>query len=246
MTKRPAFFPDFNRIGVDDSQSFEFVWNPGFAPSQKQKNVKALHEAICKGRPDCRPLEVSSKSTEPIGCMLSAMNLSFTDSEGQKCTVESVFQASKVFANGGPFPERYASPPRDVRIFLKENCFGPLTGFEYEGIGWDLNPTRAFYDWVYLNALRENCRSNEDFAWRLNEFDCFTDIEFNPKKSLNCQAYAVALYLSFEKAGFLDEALAGKEAFLEFHPNEIVKLGTGINRKAGMEEPMQGGLFDSF
>ena len=45
-------------------------------------------------------------------------------------------------------------------------------------------------------------------------YDAFTDIEFNPKKSINCQAQAAAVYVSLEKQGLLLEALKSKEAFL--------------------------------
>ena len=30
MTVRPAFFPSYEGVGVDDTQSFEFMLNPGF------------------------------------------------------------------------------------------------------------------------------------------------------------------------------------------------------------------------
>lgn len=236
MTKRPAFFPNFKKVGVDED-AFEFDWSLGFALSQKRKNVKALHDAIRKSCPDRHPLEISSKSDNGIGYGLSAMNLSFTDSGGQKCTVESVFQASKVFKNGGPFPDHYAQNPRDVRAFIKEQDRGELTGFEYEGIGWDLHPTRAFYDWIYLNALKD--AANRNLVDGLAEFDCFTDIEFNPQKSLNCQAYAVALYRSFERAGVLEKALASKEFFLKMHPDDTLKGGVGMNKKVEREKQQE-------
>ena len=41
------------------------------------------------------------------------------------------------------------------------------------------------------------------------------NIEFNPQKSLNCQARAVAVYVSLRKQGLLEEALKNKESFLE-------------------------------
>ena len=45
-------------------------------------------------------------------------------------------------------------------------------------------------------------------------YQCFTDIEFNPKRSVNCQAHAVALYLSLCKLNLLEEALESPESFL--------------------------------
>ena len=45
------------------------------------------------------------------------------------------------------------------------------------------------------------------------EYDAFTDIAFNPQKSINCQAEAAAIYVSLKKQGLLEEALKDKENF---------------------------------
>ena len=217
MTSRPAFFPKFESIGVNDTESFDFAWNPGFAFSQKQKNVIALHSAILFRHPRCRPLEVSSKSLDEIGVRLSAFNLSIPF-RGVLCSVESIFQASKVFESSGPFPDLYSHDSREVRNFVRGNTRGALVAFEANGVRWALNPTRAFYDWIYIKALVRN----PELAEAVLGFDCFTDIEFNPQKSLNCQAYAVALYCSLAHANALEEALSDKEAFLKFHPQDVL------------------------
>ncbi|MDU2710620.1 MAG: hypothetical protein E7C34_02355 [Veillonella sp.] len=52
-----------------------------------------------------------------------------------------------------------------------------------------------------------------DLGDKLIEFDVFTDIEFNPKKSLNCQAEAVAIYVSLRKQEMINMALKDKENF---------------------------------
>ncbi len=226
MTSRPAFFPILRKVGVEDTRAFEFVWNPGFAFSQKQKNVRALHEAIRAANPNFHPLEISSKSFDEVGVRLSAFNLSI-EYRGVPCTVESIFQASKVFEASGPFPELYSHDSREVRTYVRENAKGKLIAFEANGTRWGLNPTRAFYDWIYIKTLVKN----PTLAEAVEEYNCFTDIEFNPKKSLNCQAYAVALYLSLKKVGVLEEALSSKESFLKYHPADIVKVGAGINTK---------------
>ena len=43
---------------------------------------------------------------------------------------------------------------------------------------------------IYINALIQNYGMSLD----LHLYDWFTDIEFNPKKSVNCQARSVAIY----------------------------------------------------
>ena len=45
--------------------------------------------------------------------------------------------------------------------------------------------------------------------------DAFTDIEFNPEKSFNCQARSCALYVALLKAGILRDAMTDPESFVE-------------------------------
>ena len=78
MAKRPCYRPLENYVGYRTVDSAEFKWNPGFAFSQKQKNVVALHDAIHRIDPAAKVLEISSKSLQPLGVSLSAFNLKFT------------------------------------------------------------------------------------------------------------------------------------------------------------------------
>lgn len=59
----------------------------------------------------------------------------------------------------------------------------------------------AFYDWLYLNALLEH----PDLAEPLLRYDGFTDIEFNPEKSLSTQTRSAAMYVALARAGLLDK-----------------------------------------
>ena len=54
---------------------------------------------------------------------------------------------------------------------------------------------------LYINALAENSQLTEEIM----EFDAFTDIEFNPNKSLNCQARAAALFVAMKKLDRLNQ-----------------------------------------
>ena len=214
MASRPAYFPNLDAIGVE-TRFFDFEWHPGFAPSQKKKNVEGLHAAITACHPGSRPLEISSKSLVPEGVALSAFNLKLPIG-GVPCTVESVFQAGKVFEGGvGPFPELASHDSREAKRFVRARSEGlALVAFEADGVRWSLLPRTAFYDWLYLKALA----ASPDLAKTVDSFDCFTDIEFNPGRQLNCQAAAAALYRSLVHAGKLEEALSSQEAFLRLHP----------------------------
>ncbi len=215
MAERPAFFPKFDAVGVE-TYVFDFEWHPGFAPSQKKKNVAGLHGAIAAWRPGCKALEISRRSELDAGVALSAFNLKLPI-DGTPCTVEAVFQAGKVFEDGvGPFPELRTHGSKEVRDFVRERAgIRSLVAFEdSDGVRWPLEPKTAFYDWLYLKALA----ANPDLAKTVDSFDCFTDIEFNPSRQLNCQAAAAALYRSLVHAGKLEEALSSQEAFLRIHP----------------------------
>ena len=191
MATRPCYRPLSNNVGYKTVESASFEWVMGCAPCQKQKNVVALHEAIRKIDPSAKVLEISSKSLQPLGVSLSAFNLKFQHG-GAECSVESVFQASKVFEGGiGPFPELYSHDSREVRNFVQEKSEGHrLVAFEFDGIRWDLEPKTAFYDWLYIHALLEN--QNQELAEKVKAYDAFTDIEFNPNEGINCQAAATA------------------------------------------------------
>lgn len=212
MAERPVYIPRYKGNLLVETQYVEFVWFPGLAPSQRKKSVASLHEAVITGKVGLRPLEVSSKSEESLGVALSAFNLKVvTEKYKREFTVETAFQSSKKFEKGGPFKDLlYGSSiaaKKDSR--LKES--GRLLAFEFFGEEWPLEPKTFFYDWLYLNALNKNEWTKE----RLNEYDSFTDIEFNPEKSINCQAYSVALYMSLKGRGLLKDALVNKQSFLD-------------------------------
>lgn len=63
MAKRPVFIPQ-GEAPFARAIETEFSWNRGFAPSQKQKNIRALHGAFLAAHPDARVLEISSKSMQ--------------------------------------------------------------------------------------------------------------------------------------------------------------------------------------
>ena len=212
MAERPIYIPKYDSDLLVETKLVEFNWFPGMAPVQKQKSINSLHESAKTSGIASHPLEVSSKSLNSLGVQLSAFNLRVkTEKYNREFTVESAYQSSKIFENGGPYKDLLFSPSiiskKDPR--LKES--GNIIGFEFFGVQWKLEPKTAFYDWIYLNALRKNLHAIEE----LDNFDAFTDIEFNPKKSINCQAYSVALFKSLQGRGLLIDALSSKEAFLD-------------------------------
>lgn len=72
-------------------------------------------------------------------------------------------------------------------------------------------------------------------------YDAFTDIEYNPKRSINCQARSVAKVVGLARAGLLAEALRSPMAFLELGYTVPVDRSSGIDGR--FEAPEQRNLF---
>ena len=200
MANRPVFSASSKAHHVDVFP-VEFVWNKGLAPSQKQKNIVAIHEGFKRRFPERKVLEISSKSLNPLGVKLSAFNLKkYVSSIGKYVPVECIYQGSKVFAAGGPFTDLYLGTSRAAKGDSRLKSSGALRSFSFEGRNYPLYPITAFYDWLYINALMEN----DELASETLQYDSFTDIEFNPEKSKNCQARAAALFVALHRKGLLE------------------------------------------
>lgn len=200
MATRPVFMPISNPPYLTKWDA-EFAYNGGFAVSQKQKNITAIHNAFHAHFPDKKVLEISSKSMQEGGTELSAFHLcKYVPSLGKSIPVENVFQAGKVFKNGGPYTDLLHVSPKEAKQDERLRTSGPLISFRFEGQDFPLQPQTAFYDFLYINALLEN----ENLAKVVLEYDAFTDVEFNPEKSINCQAKSAAMFVSIYQYGHAD------------------------------------------
>lgn len=214
MAERPIFVPEPIGPTPVKTRTVSFQWHAGMSLLQKQKSIVSLHEAAKSQLPGVKKiLEISSKSHEMLGKQLSAFNLTWNSPvTGFPISVECAFQGSKVFSEGGPYVDLYEADPRDAKRDERLRSSGSLTSFRFAGADWPIEPQTVFYDWIYLAALREN----PDLANATLCYDAFTDIEFNPKKSINCQAYSVALFCSLHEQGKLDDALGSAAKFLNY------------------------------
>lgn len=207
MTTRPVFIPSVNGPGLADEQNFQFKWISGVSPIQKKKNVLALHNEA-KRHGISSILEISSKSDQPVGKRLSAFNLKIT-LQSKKYSLESVYQGSKVFERCGPFNEIFELSPRDAKKYLQSLDCGRLTEFNLLRESYPISPKNAFYDWLYIRSLEEHA----DWIKEKIKYNAFTDIEFNPRKQVNCQARAFAEYISLLKRNKLSEAASNFDKF---------------------------------
>lgn len=224
MAKRICFVSNPTEYPIFKELEVEFKYYTGFAISQKQKSIKSMHESIGKIDKSLRVLEVSTKSTNPIGVALSAFNLKFLDEiTGKEYPLENIFQSSKVFERGGPYRDLLNVSPKDAKRDERLKSSGNLVGFNFNNIIWEREPKTMFYDWIYVNSLYRN----KNLSMKVLEYDAFTDIEFNHEKSFNCQARSAAIFVSLSKLGRLEEIIKAKEEFKRIYTknsNENIQL----------------------
>jgi hypothetical protein len=210
MAERPVFVPSPDTPELVREIFLPLRWHSGFAHIQKEKNVRALHDAAAAAGIQ-NVLEVSTKSPSKRGQHLSAFHLKVADEAVGEMPLESAFQGSKVFEHGGPFTDLYAVDARTAKRDPRLKESGRLVAFEFAGVRWPLEPKTAFYDFLYARCIYPH----REWAVKLFDYGGFTDIEFNPWKSINCQARSVALFVTLLKRRSADEALASPGAFLD-------------------------------
>jgi len=211
MAKRPIFISTNNPKMYFEEIDIEFKFYNGFSITQKSKSIKSLHESA-KEQGFTNILEVSTKSDSKIGWELSAFNLFIDFNGNQQISVECAFQGSKIFEGNIQFQDLYGVTSVEAKKDKRLKESGNIIGFEFEGEYWDNEPKTAFYDWIYITALYQN---RKDLIEELCQYNIFSDIEFNPQKSINCQARTCAVLVSLIKQDLIDEALSSKEKFIE-------------------------------
>ncbi|HMA68414.1 MAG TPA: hypothetical protein VKN74_00950 [Candidatus Mcinerneyibacterium sp.] len=220
MANRPVFVVNKNDKPFVIEENIDFRWHPGFSKKQKRKSIRSLHNNFLNKSKykDKKILEVSTKSESELGVKLSAFNLKI-DLSGHKVPVECIFQSSKVFEKGGPYKDLLSKTPYEVKKDNRLRNSGSLVSFKLNDQEWPLEPKTLFYDWLYMQALDQN----QELVNRVKKYDAFTDIEFNPKKSINCQAKSLALYLSLNNKGIIDDLLNDVDKYIKFFQNNQTK-----------------------
>ena len=196
MANRPFFIPNDNKDELVKTELVDFKWFSGFAKVQKQKSISSFHENISKQFRYNKILEISTKSKDKLGVKLSAFNLKI-NFKNKEYFLESLFQGSKVFSNEGPYVDIYKKASIDAK---KDERIKRSDLKEFSFFGEKFTLDFDFYSWLYFLALKQNKKLTSEML----QYQAFTDIEFNPEKSLNCQAYSAALYLSMVKNNILN------------------------------------------
>jgi hypothetical protein len=217
VAERPIFIPAPEDDVLVRELFLPIKWHSGFAVVQKEKNIGELHRAA-REHGYSPLLEISTKSKSERGRHMSAFYMTVPTKQHGRIKLELAFQGSKVFERGGPFTDLYCKGDKEIGeakndARLKQS--GALKGFRFEGLDYPLEPKTTFYDWLYCSFLVDY----RDWAVKLYEYAGFTDVEFNPQRSINCQARSAALFMSLMKRGQLDEAMKSPSDFIRILKN---------------------------
>jgi hypothetical protein len=208
---RPIFLPTETSNSLVREVNIEFRWHPGMALSQARRNISALHSAAAQiGLSPI--LEVSSKSEHEVGRRLSAFSLKLRHN-GKNLYLESIYQGSKVFERGGPYQDILTATPKDAKNDLRIRNSGDLTGFQLGKDNYPLLPRTAFYDWLYVQALLPHL----EFVRKIHFAVGFSDIAFNPGRSLNCQARSLAMLIALDKRGLVESYTSSFDEFVKLY-----------------------------
>ena len=187
--------------------SVTFPWSNG----SKHQNVQAVLDTFHDVYPDVPALEVSLASSQPEGIHAAAMKLPLhLAGLGLDVPVGIVYEASKVFENGGPYTDLLQCSRQKVSKDARLQQSGKCIGYRLEDMDFPAEPHRyAFFNWLYACALRQNPETAENIL----KFGAFSDLELgSTKKDRNSPARAAAVYAGLAAAGKLD-CLDSYEAF---------------------------------
>jgi hypothetical protein len=198
MASRLIFKPNSSATGIFfEEVLIEFEWVPGMAVSQGRKSVENLHKSVIANYDIRNILEISTRSQSKLGVDLSAFNLKI-ELGGRSYPVESAYQSSKYFFNGGPFVDLLSASSLESKKDIRLKNSGQIKGFRFEGVDWPLTSSPNFYDYIYIRALLDNPN-----RIKLMDFEAFSDIAYSqnsliskPGKSFNCQARSAAIYVA--------------------------------------------------
>jgi hypothetical protein len=117
---------------------------------------------------------------------------------------------SREFLGMHPSRCRYLRVSREAKRDPRLREVGKLVGFQFQGKEYPISPTTVFYDWLYFKALYPH----RDWIRRREHWAGYTDIEFNPERSINCQARSFAAFIALQKRDLLENAMSSFDDFM--------------------------------
>ncbi|TPR16283.1 DarT1-associated NADAR antitoxin family protein [Apilactobacillus timberlakei] len=219
MAQGTAFY--VNHQNNYKKKILSYIWsnNPNKWLRNKQ-NIKHLHSMCSELFNDSNILEVSSYSNSKVGIAASAFNLKMKTTKGI-FTVEQLFQSSKNFKNHGTQEKLLDfNDPTEIKSCVRSlNNKDSIINFKLFDDKYPIEPKTFFYNWIYCNALRQHPL----LARHIIQYSIFTDINFNFKYGINCQAESCSIFAALCRKHQLKAALKDKNSFLKLVYGESSK-----------------------
>ena len=99
--------------------------------------------------------------------------------------------------------------PFQAKRSVRDLASGEIIAFKFLGRNYPTEPKNAFYDWLYIRAIAPH----EEWVKRNLNYAAYSDIEFTPNKSINCQARAVAEFHALSMRGSAADSAAEFDSF---------------------------------
>ena len=116
--------------------------------------------------------------------------------------------------------------PKEAKRDERLRNSGSLKAFRYQNEDFPLVPQTVFYDFIYITAVKKSLTEGEINT--ILQYNYFTDIEFNPAKSINTQARAAAiLKMVVAEYGYLPSF--NKENFIQYHKEHISYVSSSFS-----------------
>ena len=212
MARRMVFFVKDGKV---ERKKIKFKGIPGKSEDVLNNNVKRLHSKLTQ-----RALEVSRYSQDPLGIKMDRRALYIQPNYAGGIYLESFYQGSKIFENGGPHRHWVFLSPIDVLDDKRLENSGQIVRywslFEHEY--W--YESEHYFDYHYIKACVRSL-SKYDLE-ELLKYEVFTDIEYNPNKEDITPAIAAALLkLLYIKIGYDGLQRLDKKSFISYYNSYV-------------------------
>lgn len=147
--------------------------------------------------PTDKILEVSSACQDYLGKGLSALTMTIMSPVGI-CSVESLYQGSKLFELGGPYTDLYLKKPYVARNDPRLKGSGRVIGYSYFNDYWPESPVIGLYTWLYFNAYRS---LDPSLQFQIEQYSYYSDIFYNGNQQVNTPARSLAISIALCELG---------------------------------------------
>ena len=211
MATRPVFVPDTDPGSprLVHEQEVDFQWLPGRTAQHKKANIAKLH-AAARHRSLTPLLHVTSESDDPLGALVSVVNLAVEVDNSFLVPLEAAFQGSRIFTGGGPFTDMFRMRLEEIAADPRLTESGKHIGFRFRNLEWGLKSGTMFYDWLVVNSIHRYPKLRSG----IRRFKGFTEVDCRGGGQAVCHARSCALYVALTEKKLIDGVIQDQDLFI--------------------------------